>query len=107
MQGKKAKCGREEEQGRREALRAARAGDDGAYKAKQKKFGRQIWSQSLTGVGGLHSLVCTADRRQSSLLPTSQLSDLLLGISEGSRYSRHSKGRGRMQRMAEDMKSCS
>lgn len=30
LQGKKAKCRREEEQGRREALRAARAGDDGA-----------------------------------------------------------------------------
>lgn len=77
-------------------------------KQSKKSLGGRFGARASEGwVDGLHSLVCTADRRQSSLLPTSQLSDLLLGISEGSRYSRHSEGRGRTQRKAEDMKSCS
>ena len=80
-------------------------------KQKKRRSGRQIWTQSLTGVGWVtQSCLCTDERRQSSLLPAPQLSDLLMEISEGSSYSGHSEGTentGEGFGKAEDRKSCS
>lgn len=61
--------------------------------------------------GGMgYAVLCTDERRQSSLLPTPQHSALLVEISEGSGYSGCSKGSESKREgfgKAGDMKSCS
>lgn len=80
-------------------------------KQRKRRSGREIWTLSPAGVGWVtRSRWCADERRQSSLQPAPQLSDLLMEISEGRGSSGHSEGcesAGEGFGKAEDVRSCS